>query len=207
MASSALDSARSMLCSADSGPSGSARTRAASSARWAAREPRARLRCAITRRWRSAARFGDCGELLRRLPPLAALDGELRTGQRALDALLRGQRAFGQRQDARRVLRMVGGEVAARGAQQERVALRTAVLGREFLVHVRRARGIAGTLERLGTLEGWRQLGALGETRTGAQCQRGRCQEHEADDRAYEHVLKGRSLARRMRWGRRSQAA
>src|SRR2546430_12935481 len=101
---------------------------------------------------------------------------------------------------SRRVLGMVGGEVAARGAQQEGVALRTAVLPRQFLVHARRARGIAGTLERLGTLEGWRQPSALGETRTGAQCQRGRCQEHETHDRAYEeHRLKGLSLARRMR--------
>ena len=95
---------------------------------------------------------------------------------------------------------MVGRKVAARRAQQERVALRTAVLGRQILVHARRARGIAGTLERLGTLDGWREPRTLGETRTGTQQHRGRCNQHEADDRAYErHRLMGLSWARRMR--------
>jgi len=68
-------------------------------------------------------------------------------------------------------------------------------------LNARRARGIAGTLERLGTLERWRQSRALGETRTGTEQQCGRCHQHETHDRAYEHLLMGLSLARRMRWG------
>jgi len=113
---------------------------------------RARLQFAIARRCAaprgSRIALSCCTPLC-----LAALDCELHVGERALVALLRGQRTFGHRQNARRVLRMVGRKVAACGAQQQRVALRTAVLGRQTLVNTRRARGIAGALQRLGALE------------------------------------------------------